>query len=174
MLWTGGFRQRFRSWWIVPALGMIVAGGGAVAASSGIGGAGIPGARAAAADDTMIREAMRMDQRFVQLWNENKLDELVQFWYADDALVIPPNHEPFRGHSAILAYYKSLRDSLGELEGGTETFAASSSGSLVSVVGKYSVRFGRLRFTSHELLQRQPDGSLKGIVDMFGFRDPVQ
>ena len=117
---------------------------------------------------------MRMDQRFVQLWNASTLDEMVQFWYADDAVVIPPNHEPFTGHAAILAYYKGLRDTLGELEGGTETFRASSSGSLVSLVGKYSFRSGKLRFTSHELLQREPDGSLKGVVDMFGFRDPMQ
>jgi ketosteroid isomerase-like protein len=167
-----GATRRLRRWWIVPTLGMLVTGGG-VAASSAIGQGNGHVVRAAAVDDTMTRDAIRMDQGFVQLWNENRLAELVQFYYADDAIVIPPNTEPLRGHAAILAYYKNLRDILGPLEGGTDFFRTSSSGNLVSLVPKYSVRFGRLRITSHELFERQPDGSLKDVVDMFGSRDPM-
>jgi ketosteroid isomerase-like protein len=166
--------RRFRTWWSLPTLAMLAAGGGILVASPAIGDGGGPGVRVAAAEDTMIREAVRMDQRFVELWNANKVDEAIQFWFADDALEMPPNHEPIRGRAAILAYFKSLRDTVGELEGGTETFAASSSGGLVSLAGKYSARAGTLRFVAHETFQRQPDGSLKAIIDMFGFRDPMR
>jgi hypothetical protein len=87
---------------------------------------------------------------------------------------VPPNHEPLRGRAAIAEFYKGLRDVAGELEGGAETRRGRASGNLVSVVGKYSVYSGRVRFTSHELFKRQPDGSLKYVVDMYGNRDPQQ
>jgi ketosteroid isomerase-like protein len=124
-------------------------------------------------DDQMVAEGMRVQQKFVQFWNEKKFDELGAL-YMEDAIAIPPNHEPIRGRAAIAEFYKGLRDVAGELEGGTETWRGTPSGNLVSVVGKYSVYSGRVRFTSHELFKRQPDGSLKYVVDMYGYRDPQQ
>jgi ketosteroid isomerase-like protein len=131
------------------------------------------GVAAASSDDPSVTAAMTMEQRFVQLWNDHKLDQLGEVYYTDDALAVPPNHEPIRGRPAIVEYFRGARDALGELEGGTETFRASAGGDLVSLVGKYSVRSGHVRFTSHELYQRQADGSLRCIVDMFGFLDPL-
>ena len=43
---------------------------------------------------------------------------------------------------------------------------------MTSVVGNYAAYNGGMRFTSHEAFQRQADGTLRVIVDMFGFRDP--
>ena len=47
------------------------------------------------------------------------------------------------------------------------------SGNLLSLAGEYTWRSGKLRFNSHELYQRQADGSVRATVDMFGFRDPL-
>jgi ketosteroid isomerase-like protein len=118
-----------------------------------------------------VAEAMRLDQNWVQRYNDRKWDDLGAL-YAEDAIAVPPNHEPVQGRAAIVEYYKGLRDSLGEMEGGTETFRGAASGKLVSLVAKYSAYSGRVRFVGHELFERQPDGSLKCTVDMVGFRDP--
>jgi ketosteroid isomerase-like protein len=125
----------------------------------------------ASGQENMVAEAMRMDQKAVQLWNERKWDEFAAT-YAEDAIACPPNHEPIRGGKSIAEYYKGLRDVLGELEGGTETLRATASGKVVSLLSKYSAYSGRVRVTAHELYERQSDGSLKLAVDMFAFRDP--
>ena len=131
------------------------------------------GVSATSTEDPMIAEAMRLDQKWVELFNAKRWDELGAAYYAEDALAVPPNHEPIRGRDAVVDYFRSSRDAFGEVQGGTETWRASASEKLVSLVGKYSAYSSRLRVTSHELFERQPDGSLKCTVDMFGFRDPA-
>ena len=131
------------------------------------------GLAAMGSDDQMVAEAMALERKWVQLWNDRNWDDLGTTLYADDALAVPPNHEPIRGRAAIIEYLRGARDALGEFEGGTETFRASASGNLVSLVGEYSARSGKLRLTGHELFERQPDGPLRCTVDMFGFRDPL-
>ena len=122
----------------------------------------------------MVAEAMRMDQMFVQLFNDRRFDELVAVYYVENALVVAPNHEPIQGRAAIADYFRGVRDAFGDIEVSTEPWRASASGTLVSVVGKYEGQAGHIRATSHELFERQPDGSLKCTVDMFGFRDPLR
>jgi ketosteroid isomerase-like protein len=122
----------------------------------------------------MITEALRLDQMFVELWNDRNFDELGRVYYVDDALLVPPNHEPIRGRDAIIKYFEGGRDAFGEIEMAPDPHAASASGNLVSILGKYSAHSGQVRTTNHELFERQPDGSLKVTVDMFGFRDPLR
>ena len=135
--------------------------------------------RPAGADDdvkggvaTMAQEANRMDRMFVQLFNERRFEELGQSYYADNAIAVPPNHEPVQGRAAIVEYFQKTRDAFGEIAV-MDPWQMAVSGDLVSVVGKYTGQSGRLRATSHELFERQPDGSLRCTVDMFGFRDPL-
>jgi len=85
--------------------------------------------------------------------------------------MLPPNHEPIRGRAAILAYLKSIRDVAGDAQTGDHLMRGTPSGNTVSWVGLYI--FGKLRITSHELYVRQPDGSMRNAVDMFGYRDPM-
>ena len=121
----------------------------------------------------IVAEALRMEQRFVQLFNDRNFDELGTYYYAEDAIAVPPNHEPIRGRAAIIEYFKGSRDAFGEIEVDTNAHRATTNGDLVSLVGKYFAHAGKLRVTSHEVYQRQADGSLKCVVDMFGFRDPL-
>ncbi|MGH9011276.1 MAG: YybH family protein, partial [Acidimicrobiia bacterium] len=145
----------------------------AVAAVSLLAAPGIAGAGDINSDDRLVAEAMRLDQMFVELFNARKWDELGTTYYAEDAIAAPPDHEPIQGREAIIQYMRDSRDALGELQNGPDTFKASVSGNIVSLVAKYSGYSGRVRAVAHELFERQPDGSLKCTVDMFGFRDPT-
>lgn len=122
----------------------------------------------------MIADAIRLDQTFMELWNDRNFEELGRVYYVDDALLVPPNHEPIRGRDGIIKYLEGARDAFGEMEVAPDPHRASASGNLVSLVGKMFVHSGQVRMTSHELFERQPDGSLKVTVDMVGFRDPLR
>lgn len=139
----------------------------------------VPGAMSAQAGDearsdadAMVAEAVRMQQQLIERYNARKFDELGAFW-AEDAIALPPNHEPIRGRAAIVEYFRANRDILGEGEVGPP-LASSVSGNLVAVVPQYTGYQGQLRLVAHELFERQPDGSLLCIQDMFGFRDPLR
>ena len=130
--------------------------------------------RAAAAEDPLVTDARKLIDTFAQLWKENRLEELVARYFTEDALMLPPNHEPVRGHQAILAYFKSVRDAAPQFDRGESLLRATPSGdSSVSWAGQFSFHDGKLRITTHELFVRQPDGSMKCTVKMFGFRDPM-
>jgi ketosteroid isomerase-like protein len=162
---------RSRKWWIIPTLAVLTTVGVPLAAASSAGDVRSAGLRATAAEDPMVTDTRALVDRFIELWNAKKLDELVAGHYVDDAVMLPPNHEPIRGRAAILAYLKSLRDFVGEAQEGDHLMRATPSGDTVSWVGLYV--FGQLRITSHELYVRQPDGSMRNTVDMFGYRDPM-
>lgn len=133
---------------------------------------GTAGAGNGNGEDPMVAEAMRLDRTFVELFNARKWDELGTTYYAENAIAVPPSHEPIQGRAAIIEYMRGARDAFGDIEVDPHAWKASASGNLVSIVGKYEGQHGGIRATSHELFERQPDGSLKCTVDMFGFRDP--
>jgi ketosteroid isomerase-like protein len=167
-------RRSFRSAWIVPALVVLMTGAVPLAAPS-MAGQPAGGVRAAAADEPAVSEVGRLIDRFLELWKANRLDELVAGFYADDAVMVPPNHEPIHGREAILAYLKGLRGPLGEFDEGDHRIRVTAGADrVVSWVGRYSFRGGTLRLTTHELYVRQPDGSMRCAVDMFGYRDPLR
>jgi ketosteroid isomerase-like protein len=123
--------------------------------------------------EDIVAEALHLDQQFVALWNDDKFDEMGTTYYTDDALAVPPNHAPIKGRKAIIEYMKSLRP-LGELSLDPEPIRAVGSNATASLVNTYYVGAARTRVTAHELFQRQPDGTLKCTVDMFGFHDPLR
>ena len=170
-----GKTRSIRRWWVVPALAVLFSAGVPLTIASGAGDAGGTRVRAAAAEDPIVTETRRLIDRSVQLWNERKLEEMVAGQYTEDALLLPPNHEPIRGRAAILAYLKPFRDVAGEYDKGDYLIEATPSGSdSLSWAGQYSFHGGLDRITSHELYVRQPDGSLRCAVEMFGFRDPMR
>ena len=141
----------------------------------------VPGAMSAQADDearsdaaAMVAEAVRMDQMFIDLYNARKFEELGARYYAEDAIALPPNHEPIQGRAGIVEYFREARDSLGEAVFDPAPLRSSVSGDLVSIVVQYSGHQGQLRVVAHETFERQPDGSLNNIHDAFGFRDPLR
>jgi ketosteroid isomerase-like protein len=141
----------------------------------------VPGAVSAQADGearsdaaAMVAEAVRMDQMFIDLYNARKFDEMSARYYAEDAIALPPNHEPIQGGAAIAEYFRENRDSLGEAEFSGAPLSSSASGDLVSIIVEYSGHQGQLRVVAHETFERQSDGSLRNVHDAFGFRDPLR
>ena len=114
--------------------------------------------------------AVQMDDEFVRLWNANKLDELVEFYYVDDAFVVPPNHDPIKGKKNIYEFYKGIRPMIGELQTGLQHHQVVVTDDMTSVVGNYAAHNGGMRINAHEAFVRQADGTLKVIADMFGMR----
>lgn len=140
----------------------------------------VPGAISAQADDearsdaaAMVAEATRMQQLLIDRYNARKFEEMGAFW-AEDAIALPPNHEPIQGRAGIVEYFREARDSLGEAVFDPAPLRSSVSGDLVSIVVQYSAHQGQLRVVAHETFERQPDGSLNNIHDAFGFRDPLR
>ena len=130
---------------------------------------------AAAASTSVPNEmnARQLHKYWVTLWNENRWNELGEL-YAEDALIVPPNHEPIQGRKNIIDYWRVQRPVLGETEGGDDPFRVTTDQDLTSVVGKFFFVKRNVRITSHEFYQRQPDGRTELVVDMFGFRDPIK
>jgi ketosteroid isomerase-like protein len=113
-----------------------------------------------------------MDVEFVRLWNEMKFDELGEFYYAENALFMPPNEEPVRGKHNIIERLKEVRQLFGEFQTGLQPLQVVETGDMASVVGNYAFVKGGVRLVTHEAFRRQADGGWKAIVDMPGFRDP--
>lgn len=105
------------------------------------------------------------------LFNEQRWDEVLEF-FAEDAIAVPPNHEPIRGNKAIVELNKTLRPFVGEILSGNEPHRVITSGTITTIVGNYVFSTG-IRLTSTEVYQRQADGRYKLQVDHYGFRDPL-
>jgi ketosteroid isomerase-like protein len=145
------------------AMMLVVAPGIARAGSGETGAAGSGRVRAMAADD------LNLQKTWVQFFNGRKWDELGGI-YEEDAIALPPNHEPIQGRAAIVEYFKSIRDAFDGVNCG-EPARVTVSGNLVSLAGaNCSAYGGRMGFTYSELYERQADGSLRYRVDMFGMR----
>lgn len=157
-------RHRFLLRRIAP----IVVIGLALPLSATVSGAG------SSSDDKMTADTLEVQAKFIKLWNENKIEECIKEVYTEDAISVPPNHEPLRGHAEIIAYFKTARQSLGKLKEGLEPHRVKSSGNMTSLVPQYETEQPTVRFTAHEVYQRQSDGTVKLTHDMFGFRDPLQ
>jgi len=121
----------------------------------------------------MFADAARTEQAIVTAYNDQKWDDL-RALYLEDALMLPPNHEPITGRDAIVDYLRSLRDAAGPIDGGTvEHVRVRGSGKLVNIIGRFSVHSGRVRMMTDETFEREADGSVLCGVDHFSFRDAV-
>ena len=122
-------------------------------------------------DAQMIADAKGTENAIVVAWNEKKWSELGAL-YAEDAMVLPPNHNPVAGRAAIVEYFRGLRDALGEL-GGLEPVRTRANGRLADLVTKFTAESGRVRMIYQGHYERQPDGSVVLGVDQPAFIDAV-
>jgi ketosteroid isomerase-like protein len=134
---------------------------------------GIAGARhdagvdASDQDQTGI-EGFRLQLTFVEYFNARRFEDIGTL-YEEDAILMPPNHEPVRGRAAIVDYWRGIRDVAGEVEC-HEPLRLSRSGNLISLAGFCTSHSGQVGYNAHELSARQADGSVRYRVDMFGMR----
>jgi ketosteroid isomerase-like protein len=139
---------------VVP--GVAVAGAGTSASSN--------------EDDQMVAAARRTERAIIAAVNNKQWDELAAL-YAQDAVLLPPNHEPVLGRDAIVDYIRGVRDMVGKLDEEEEYLRVKASGNLASLAVTFTANSGRLRLTDAELYERQPDGSVVMAVEQFGFRE---
>jgi ketosteroid isomerase-like protein len=154
-------------WWALTLMGSVAIG---LMVAPGLAGAG-SGAEKRGSDrvEATASEDLNLQRTWVQLFNGRRWDELAAI-YEEDAVAIPPNHQPVRGRAAIIEYFKSIREAVGEVTRG-EPARITASGDLVALIADDgSARSGTMRFNAHELYARQPDGSLRYRFDMFGMQ----
>ena len=104
--------------------------------------------------------------RYVAASNEGDADALAEL-YADDALLLPPDHEPIRGRDSIVEFWREGTDEGLEVS----TLRLEVNGDVAYLVGRY-----RLPPTEEEAadsgqyvlcLKRQDDGAWKLTADIW-------
>lgn len=145
------------------ALAAVVVAAGLVAA---------PVDAAGAAPSAGYTDPAKMDGAFIELWNAQRFDE-IRAMFADDVVYAFPNHEPFRGPDAILAFFKQLRPLVGDFAPGVEVYTAARKADLYVQMVSYTTKDG-VRINESESMARQPDGTWKYILGQTGLRDPLR
>jgi len=124
-------------------------------------------ARAPAKDDSRARQAIQAAvTQYVAATNEGDAEALTDL-YADDAVLLPPDHEPIQGREAIGAFWRQGTDPGLEVR----TMRMEVDGDVGYLVGSY-----HLPETEEEpadsgkyvmCLRRQADGSWKLTADIW-------
>jgi len=165
MLTTPGTTSGRTHSWLIRALVPLVAV--MLVLGPGIAGAGDDDAEQS--DEEKIAEGVAVQQRFVEAYNAKAWDK-VGALYAEDAIAIPPNHEPIKGRAAIVEYWKSVRDTVGEGKCGEAMDGVAGGKYVANVSRSCTAHSGSLGFTTHELVERGEDGTWRYKFDMFGLR----
>ena len=120
--------------------------------------------------EAAIREAVH---RRVRRIREQDMDTMVEDYYADDAVFMPPRQAEIQGREALLEYWRARPDE-GLIELELEPDRIESSGDLAYEVGHYTSilrpRHGALLQDYGKYLtvyRRQPGGGWKAVADTF-------
>ena len=119
-------------------------------------------------DAQIVADAKRAERAYDAAWNDKRWDQL-RLFYAEDALLLPPNHDPVQGRDAIIEYFKGARDLFGEIDDHSKWLHSSGSGNLAHLSGEITTHSGRVHVTYSDLWERQPDGLLVIAVSAVGF-----
>ncbi len=127
----------------------------------------LPACRGRVASDPNARQAIEAAvTRYVAASNRGDADALMEL-YAEDAVLLPPDHEPIQGREAIREFWRQGTDQGLEVS----TLRVDTDGKLGYLVGRY-----KLPATEDEpadsgkyvmCLQRQVDGSWKLTADIW-------
>ncbi|HKK07913.1 MAG TPA: DUF4440 domain-containing protein [Gemmatimonadota bacterium] len=114
-----------------------------------------------------------MTARRVRHIRDQEMDAMVDEFYDDDAVFMPPNHVEVRGREALLGYWRERPDE-GLLELELEPTHVESSGALAYEVGRYTSllrpRHGALLQDYGKYLvvyRRREDGEWRAVADTF-------
>jgi ketosteroid isomerase-like protein len=133
-----------------------------------------------ASQDPAVHDAIRaLHARFDQLYNEGRLDELVELFYTEDARALPPNAPTVRGRGPIAALNRATRES-GDVQARLSSVHVEHHGDMAYHIGRYEVTVRRPGGEpihdvgkTLEVYRRQPDGSWKCVADMWNSDQPA-
>ena len=120
-----------------------------------------------------------LDDEFMRHAATKDVNRLVDAFYAENAVVLPPNQPPVVGKAQIRAFVQGMIDG-GLTEIQLDSTDVSGSGDLAYSVGKYRLA---LRPAGSDLVEdkgkyvvvyrRQTDGSWRAIADIFNTNSPA-
>ena len=121
---------------------------------------------AADANEKAVRDA---DEQWSKVAANKDLDKTVSF-YADDAVVLPPNHAAVTTKDGIRNLWKGLFESLTDISWKTTRVEVAKSGDLGYLVGTYEMTMKdgtKDKGKYCEVWKKQADGKWKVGADMF-------
>ena len=127
---------------------------------------------AAGADEKAVREA---DEQWSRAAAAKDLDKTVSF-YADDAVVLPPNQAAVTTKDGIRNLWKGFLDSLTDISWKTTRVEMAKSGDMGYLIGTYEMTLkdgGKDKGKYCEVWKKQADGKWKVSADMFSSHLPA-
>ena len=132
-----------------------------------------------AAEQAAAREALRgLDEAFVRNANRRDAEALVAEFYAEDAVLLPPNAPMIEGAEAIRGFWRTILEA-GVADVTLETTRLCLAGDLAYGVGRYALTAPRAGCGCAVdegkyvvVFRRQADGTWKAVADMFGSDRP--
>jgi len=130
----------------------------------------LAGAAICLAGDTKAEQAVRdADAEWSKVAGAKDLDKTVSF-YADDAIVLPPNQASVTTKTGIRDLWKGLLDSLTDISWKTTRVEVAKSGDMAFLVGTYELTMKdgtKDKGKYCEVWKKQSDGKWKVATDMF-------
>ena len=123
-------------------------------------------ARAAGADEKAVRDA---DAEWSKVAGAKDLDKTVAY-YADDAMILPPNQPMVISKTGIRDLWKGFLDSLTDISWKTTRVEMAKSGDTGYLIGTYAMTMkdGTKDTGKYcEVWKKQTDGKWKVTADMF-------
>ena len=127
---------------------------------------------AANADEKAVRDA---DEQWSKVAASKDLDKTVSF-YADDAVVLPPNQAAVTTRDGIRNLWKDFLDSLTEISWKTTHVDTAKSGDMAYLIGTYEMTMKdgtKDKGKYCEVWKKQADGKWKVSADMFSSNLPA-
>src|SRR5215472_17225363 len=121
---------------------------------------------AAGPDEKAVREA---DEQWSKVAGAKDLDKTVSF-YADDAVVLPPNQAAVTTKDGIRSLWKGFLDSLTDISWKTTRVTMAKSGDMGYLIGIYEMTMKdgtKDKGKYCEVWKKQADGKWKVSADMF-------
>jgi ketosteroid isomerase-like protein len=127
---------------------------------------------AAGADEKAVRDA---DEQWSKVAGAKDLDKTVSF-YADNAIVLPPNQPAVTTKDGIRNLWKGFFESLTEISWKTTRVEMAKSGDMGYLIGTYEMTLKdgtKDKGKYCEVWKKQADGKWKVSTDMFSSDLPV-
>ena len=121
---------------------------------------------AAGPDEKAVRDA---DEQWSKVAGAKDLDKTVSF-YADDAVVLPPNQAAVTTKDGIRNLWKGFLDSLTDISWKTNRVETAKSGDMAYLIGTYEMTMKdgtKDKGKYCEVWKKQADGKWKVSADMF-------